>query len=65
MMVVYLAMFSVEQLEALYVLQFDALGQSLPLQVNVRELWQGSGCIWRRERNHPVQTTLETVENQN
>ena len=49
-MKVYLTVFSVKQLEALDVLQLYALGQSLPLQVDVRKLWQGSGCVWRQER---------------
>lgn len=41
----YLTVFSVQQLKALYVLQLDALWQSLPLEVDVWELWESSGCI--------------------
>lgn len=42
----YLTVFSVQQLKALYVLQLNALWQSLPLEVDVWELWESSGCIW-------------------
>lgn len=42
----YLAVFSVQKLETLYVLQLNALWQRLALEVNVWELWESSGCIW-------------------
>lgn len=42
----YLTVFSVEQLKALYVIQFDTLGRGLPLEVNIWELGKCSGCIW-------------------
>lgn len=46
----YLTVFSVQQLKALYVLQFDALWQRLPLEVDVSELWQSSGRICNTEK---------------
>lgn len=39
-------MFSVQQLKALYVLQLNALWQRFPLEIDVWELWESSGCIW-------------------
>lgn len=39
-------MFSVQHLKTLYVLQLNTIGQRFPLEVNVRELWECSGCIW-------------------
>lgn len=48
----YLTVFSVQQLKALYVLQLNALWQRLPLEVDVWELWESSGCIWNtRHKN--------------
>lgn len=44
----YLTVLSVQQLKALDVLQLDSLRQRLPLQVDVWELWEGSGCIWNK-----------------
>ena len=41
----YLTVLSVQQLKALYVLQLDALWQRLPLEVDVWELWESSGCV--------------------
>lgn len=39
-------MFSVQYLKALYVLQLNTIGKRFPLEVNVWELWECSGCIW-------------------
>lgn len=45
--VCYLTVFSVQQLKALYVLQFNALWQRLPLEVDFCELWESSRGIWK------------------
>lgn len=46
----YLTMFSVQQLKALYVLQLNALWQRLPLEIDLWELWESSGCIWTQDK---------------
>jgi len=41
-------MLSVQQLKALYVLQLNSLWQRLPLEVDVGEIRESSGCIWNK-----------------
>lgn len=53
-LIVYLTMFSVQYLKALYVLQLNTIGKRFPLEVNVCKLWECSGCIWdmRTQNTH-------------
>lgn len=55
----YLTVLSVEQLKALNVLQLNTFWQRLPLQVNIGELWEGTGCICKKEQLQKLFTETE------
>ena len=61
----HLTVFPIEQLEAFDVLWLYVLRQGFPLQIDVRELWERSRCVWdthtHTEVSHTVQTTTTQI----